>query len=388
MPFYSRVPYTADGTTQVFGVTFPFINRSDVSVTVNGSAATFTWQNDATITISTPTVVNNDVVRIIRRTQIDAVAVDWVDGSGMSEADLDTNTLQLFYLAQEAIDDASERLSLALDGSGNWDTLSKQFVNTPAPTQNDHVATKAYVDAKTNLQMNHYATSSGTVDAYALTTGDSLTSVAEGTGFIFKSLGANTGAVTINIDGIGAVALKKKGGAALTGGELPAVGGMIEVINDGTDYELKSPDGETSREVAFLAEVNSSQNISSGSDTTISFDNEVFDIGGDYDDTTYKFTAPFAGRYHFDVRLTTTGATSVATDDIFEGHLLVGGVEYPHTYICPLGPAAQGFHFSVDVSMTAGQTAEVRMNRVSGSGTWKTHNSQANACTFSGHLIK
>ena len=52
----SKVQYTADGSTQAFAVTFPFISRNHVSVEVDGVAATFTWNNDSQILISSPTL--------------------------------------------------------------------------------------------------------------------------------------------------------------------------------------------------------------------------------------------------------------------------------------------------------------------------------------------
>jgi len=101
----SKVQYTADGTTQSFAVTFEYINSDHVSVTVDGSAATFSFNNSSEITISSPTLSGSELVLIKRSTSPTARLVNYVDGSNLSETDLDTDSLQAFYLSQEAIDE-------------------------------------------------------------------------------------------------------------------------------------------------------------------------------------------------------------------------------------------------------------------------------------------
>ena len=102
----SRITYSADGSTQIFGVPFSFIKRADVHVYVQGTETTdFTWQSDSQLTITTPTVVASDEIIIIRRTNSVSFDSDFIDGSGLPASDLDTATLQLFYLMQESLDD-------------------------------------------------------------------------------------------------------------------------------------------------------------------------------------------------------------------------------------------------------------------------------------------
>ena len=101
----SKVQYTADGSTQSFAVTFPFISRSHVSVEVDGVAATFTWNNDSQILISSPTLSGSEAVLLIRSTSQDTRLVDYVDGSNLTETDLDLDSKQAFYMAQESLDE-------------------------------------------------------------------------------------------------------------------------------------------------------------------------------------------------------------------------------------------------------------------------------------------
>ena len=101
----SKVQYTADGSTQSFAVTFPFISRSHVSVEVDGSAATFTWNNDSQITIASPTLSGGEAVLLIRKSSRATRLVDYVDGSNLTETDLDLDSKQAFYMAQESLDE-------------------------------------------------------------------------------------------------------------------------------------------------------------------------------------------------------------------------------------------------------------------------------------------
>lgn len=60
---------------------------------------------------------------------------------------------------------------------------------------------------------------------------------AAGQTFRFISAGANTGAVTLNVNSLGAKAIKKDGTAALVAGDIPS-GAVVEVVYDGTNFQL------------------------------------------------------------------------------------------------------------------------------------------------------
>lgn len=64
-----------------------------------------------------------------------------------------------------------------------------------------------------------------------------LSAYTAGQKFHFVAAGANTGAVTLNINSLGAKAVTKTGANALTGGEL-AAGAAYEVLYDGTEFQL------------------------------------------------------------------------------------------------------------------------------------------------------
>lgn len=67
-----------------------------------------------------------------------------------------------------------------------------------------------------------------------------IASYVAGQMFSFLSAGANTGAVTLNINGVGAKAVTKLGSTALAAGDIPA-NTIIIVQYDGTEFQLVAP---------------------------------------------------------------------------------------------------------------------------------------------------
>jgi hypothetical protein len=71
-----------------------------------------------------------------------------------------------------------------------------------------------------------------------------ITSYVAGQTFRFVAIGANTGAATINVDGLGAKALTKSGSTALVAGDI-ASGSVVTVTYDGTRFQLASGAGSS-----------------------------------------------------------------------------------------------------------------------------------------------
>lgn len=98
----SYTTYAGNGVTATFSVTFGYLSKSHISVTVNGVAASFTWPTDSTVTIS-PTPGNGTAI-VIRRNTPTSALTDFTDGSGTFEAQLDTLSLQTAYVTEEIRD--------------------------------------------------------------------------------------------------------------------------------------------------------------------------------------------------------------------------------------------------------------------------------------------
>lgn len=80
----------------------------------------------------------------------------------------------------------------------------------------------------------------GTGDAITLSPSPALANYTAGVTYRFAATGTNTGAVTVNVSGLGAKALTKNGTTALIAGDIPS-GTIVEIVYDGTRFILGHP---------------------------------------------------------------------------------------------------------------------------------------------------
>lgn len=85
-----------------------------------------------------------------------------------------------------------------------------------------------------------YATSTGAANAYVLAVDAQISALAVGDIFKFKANFSNTGAATINVNAIGAKAIKKNVSVALEPGDILS-GQLAAIIYDGTNFQLLNP---------------------------------------------------------------------------------------------------------------------------------------------------
>lgn len=93
-----------------------------------------------------------------------------------------------------------------------------------------------------------YGTATGT-NTLVLTLSPAPSALSAGLTIRFKNTTANTGAVTLNINGLGAKSIVKDGGVALTSGNLKA-GGVYTVCYDGVNFTLQGKGGDYGTAVA------------------------------------------------------------------------------------------------------------------------------------------
>jgi hypothetical protein len=84
-----------------------------------------------------------------------------------------------------------------------------------------------------------YLTSVSGTDVITATAALGMTAYATGQVFRFIAAGANTGAATLNINAIGAKAITKHGASALGAGDIVS-GSIVEVVYDGTEFQISS----------------------------------------------------------------------------------------------------------------------------------------------------
>jgi hypothetical protein len=120
------------------------------------------------------------------------------------------------------------------------DSTIGTVANTSAPNVVDDwvrgvmASVKRYV-----LDTDGGITAGGSANIITLTTNRVISSGHQAAGFSlrFKAAGTNTGAVTVNVDTLGAVALKRPNGDALSAGDIVS-GGIYDIAFDGTNYQL------------------------------------------------------------------------------------------------------------------------------------------------------
>jgi hypothetical protein len=73
-------------------------------------------------------------------------------------------------------------------------------------------------------------------------------------------------------------------------------------------------------ETGFYAYLNSTQTVTDNTETTITFNTEVFDLGGAFNTSTYSYTPPSTGYYYFEVSLMFKGN---ANDNLWKANTII-----------------------------------------------------------------
>jgi hypothetical protein len=145
---YAINTYTGDGSTLNYSVTFPYIEQAHVVVTLDGVTKTlntdysFTTSSTITFTIAPSASV---VIKFTRSSSRTTRLVDYQDGSTLTEATLDQDGNQSFYMAQEAIDITANNISLST-ATDQWDALNKRITNVANPVNNNDAVNKTYLE--------------------------------------------------------------------------------------------------------------------------------------------------------------------------------------------------------------------------------------------------
>jgi hypothetical protein len=106
----SQTTYTGNGATQNYNLTFPYISRDHVYVSIGGVITTaFTWLTASSIQFTVAPTAGAAII-IYRNTPRSAGIVTFLNGARNSAADYNTVALQMLYSLQE-IEDAYFLLS-------------------------------------------------------------------------------------------------------------------------------------------------------------------------------------------------------------------------------------------------------------------------------------
>jgi hypothetical protein len=190
------------------------------------------------------------------------------------------------YNSNPPSDDGSETTTNRID----WSTI-KNKLNDPTKTYAeaiDSATTSAFstIDGQIADGSAWYKADTGAADAYVVTLSPAVSSNVVGRKTSFKAANANTGASTLNINGIGAEAIKRQNGSALSGNDILA-SSIYTVVWDGTNYILQTQ----ATQGVFVNNANDNPNIS---DTVYDLSSHPFTSWSDIGDTTSGATNTWA----------------------------------------------------------------------------------------------
>ena len=154
--------YTATAGQTDFDFTFPYLEDEHVTVWIDGTQQLFSdYQVIVESNNTTKIRLNvgaslNEIVRVRRKSQPDQNLVDFINGSVLTESELDRAYLHNRYLNEEIgeLNDAS--LQIWVDAAGNeyWNAKDLQIKNVADPTDPQDAATKNYTDTRDALKVS------------------------------------------------------------------------------------------------------------------------------------------------------------------------------------------------------------------------------------------
>ena len=165
--------YTVSTSTSLFNITFEYLEEAHIVVEIDGviqATSTYSIVAGSPNKVSLNTPVTSGVVRIRRDSNADSDApfVDFVNGSVLTETDLDKSYRHNLYLNEE-IGNLNQQ-SLQKQAGANpevWDAKTLKVVNVADPTLVQDAVTKSYVDT----QISNTVTGSSTLPVKTTFTG-------------------------------------------------------------------------------------------------------------------------------------------------------------------------------------------------------------------------
>ena len=143
------VDYTATASQTDFAFSFSYLKAEHVKVEINGvDTAAFTLvTSPANKVVLNSGATAGQIVRVRRNSQPDTNLVDFVNGSVLTETELDFAYQHNRFLNEELAELNEASLQIGPGGT-DWDAKSNKILNVNNPTLTTDAATKNYVDQK------------------------------------------------------------------------------------------------------------------------------------------------------------------------------------------------------------------------------------------------
>ena len=149
--------YTGNNSTTLYSFTFPYLETTDIKVSLNGVDQTLTTH----YTLASPTQISfvsapgTDVaIRIYRDTDISALQSEFFSGSAIRAQDLNNDFNQTLYVSQET-EKAVE---------GKWNNTTETLASTESfVDSNDYIMTAAAIDDRINTNIASHSLTDGKI---------------------------------------------------------------------------------------------------------------------------------------------------------------------------------------------------------------------------------
>ena len=140
--------YTGNGSTTDYSFTFPYLDTSDIKVSIGGNDTTaYALQNATTVRFDSAPA-NSSAIRIYRSTAYDSPKATFYPGSAIRSNDLNDNSLQNLYVTQEAnvdILNSWKKGDPTIQSGETWASNNTQIATTGA--------VDGRIDAKANTKL-------------------------------------------------------------------------------------------------------------------------------------------------------------------------------------------------------------------------------------------
>ena len=188
--------YTGNGSTVLYSFTFPYLETTDIKVSLNGVDTTaYTLANATTVQFNSAPA-NGAAIRIYRQTDDAGTKATFFPGSAIRSQDLNDNFLQVLYKSQE-----TETFATSTDASAIQETANTALANsnTAITTANAASATANGIASTANTALgnsNTAVSTANTANSTANTANSNATSaLAVANAALPKTGGTLTGAV-------------------------------------------------------------------------------------------------------------------------------------------------------------------------------------------------
>lgn len=246
-----RTSFACDGTTKVFPVPIQSYNATDFTViltaptSAGGGQTTLTLNSDYSLapsgtlqptqwtltTLAASAYAAGYTLQVIG-TPVETQLTQYVQGQPFPSAAVQTNVDRLTQMVLRLSDQVSRAVRTP-DGDVNPAMLLPNALGRASQAPLFDASGNLTLGAPTaqvltSQQLSIFGTDSGVVNAYVVThLGPVGLTQSVGAMARFVPLNTNTGAVTVNVDGTGAVAAVRANGSACTGGEFSSLGPVV-----------------------------------------------------------------------------------------------------------------------------------------------------------------